>query len=404
MKSFEKNRYTRILHKHPYQMCSRCVMDTSDPNVVFDSNGVCNHCLRYDAHLALVGSDANRREKLNDIVRTLKDAGKGKDYDCIMGLSGGVDSSYLAHYAVKVLGLRPLIVHVDSGWNSELAVSNIENICKRLNIDLHTLVIDWEEMRDLQRAFFRSGVPNLDVPQDHAFGAAMVGEAKKYGIKHVLNGGNMQTESILPSAWGYDASDPGSLKAIHKRFGSIRLKTYPIRSDFNRFVFDPYVFGMKVHRPLEYIDYNKFDAKKLLMEELGWRDYGGKHFESRFTKFFQAHYLPTKFGYDKRKAHLASLVVSGQMSRADALAELEQPLYDPKELEQDIEYFCKKLDITREEYDRVMAEQPRTHRDYPNREKLYARLRTATRSIAKVKRALLGKAPTKLRHVTDLPK
>ena len=185
-----------MLHKNSYPICTRCVVDTSDPNIFFDHRGVCNHCLRYEAYLAMMGDSDSRHKKLDAIVGMLKASGRGKDYDCIMGLSGGVDSSFLAHYAVKVLGLRPLVVHVDSGWNSELAISNIENICKRLNIDLHTLVLDWEEMRDLQRAYFRSGVPNLDVPQDHAFNAAMIGEAKKYGVRHVLNGGNMPLQVL----------------------------------------------------------------------------------------------------------------------------------------------------------------------------------------------------------------
>jgi N-acetyl sugar amidotransferase len=379
-------------------------MDTTDPNISFDANGVCNHCLRYESYVSTLGDATARAAKLDEIFRTLKRAGRNKDYDCIMGLSGGVDSSYLAHFAVKTLGLRTLVVHVDSGWNSELAVNNIENICNRLNIDLHTLVLDWEEMRDLQRAYFRSGVPNLDVPQDHAFNAAMVGEAKKYGIRHVVNGSNMQTESILPHAWGYDASDPRSLVAIHKRFGTVPLKTYPVRSDFSRFIFDPYVFGMRVHCPLSYIEYNKFAAKRLLQEELGWRDYGGKHYESRFTKFFQAHYLPTKFGYDKRRAHLASLIVSGQMSRETALEELALPLYDAKELELDIRYFCKKLDISRDEYDQVMSAPPRTHREYPNREATYALLRRTAQMISRARKTTFGRSPGKLQHAVNLPR
>ncbi|MBL0419573.1 N-acetyl sugar amidotransferase [Ramlibacter sp. AW1] len=402
--NFENNPHTKSLHKHPYQACTRCVMDTSDPEIQFDEQGVCNHCRHYEAYVASLGDAQARAAKLNQTVQTLKAAGQNREYDCIMGLSGGVDSSYLAHYAVRTLGLRPLVVHVDSGWNSELAVSNIETMCNRLGIDLHTLVLDWDEMRDLQRAYFRSGVPNLDVPQDHAFNAAMVGEAKKYGIRNVLNGGNMQTESILPTAWGYDASDPGSLMAIHKRFGTMPLKTYPLRSDFSRLLFDPCIFGMRVHRPLEYIDYNKFAAKKLLHEELGWRDYGGKHYESRFTKFFQAHYLPTKFGYDKRKAHLASLIVSGQLSRDAALQELAVPLYDAEELESDITYFCKKLSIPRKEYEEVMASPPKTHRDYPNREAAYARMRRATQFASRARHALFGRAPTALQHVVNTPR
>jgi N-acetyl sugar amidotransferase len=388
MADFESNPFSHLLHKHPYQQCTRCVMDTSDPEITFDKQGVCSHCAGYSAYCAGLGSPESRRQRLDELVAFLKAEGSGKDYDCIMGLSGGVDSSFLAYYAVRVLGLRPLIVHVDSGWNSELAVSNIEGICRRLGVHLHTLVIDWEEMRDLQLAFFRSGVANLDVPQDHAFNAALVREAKKYGVRQVLNGGNMQTESILPKAWGYDASDPVHLRSIHKAFGKLPLKSFPVRSDFSRFVTDPFVFRMKVHRPLEFIDYNKFEAKRVLREEMGWRDYGGKHYESRFTKFFQGHYLPAKFGYDKRKAHLASLIVSGQISREDAIRELAELLYAPEDLESDITYFCKKLGISRAEYDRVMSEPPRFFTDYPNRRDTYDRLRRTAGAVGRALRTV----------------
>jgi len=390
MRDFEKNPFTETLHRYPFQQCVHCVMDTSDPEITFDDHGVCSHCLSYDAYSASQGSLPDRARRLVEMVTSLKREGSGKPYDCIMGLSGGVDSSYLAYYAVKELSLRPLVVHVDSGWNSELAVSNIEGICRRLGIHLHTLVIDWEEMRDLQLAFFRSGVANLDVPQDHAFNAALVREAKIYGVRQVLNGGNMQTESILPKAWGYDASDPIHLSSIHKKFGSRPLKTFPIRSDFSRFIIDPFLFRMRVHRPLEFIDYNKFEAKRLLRDELGWRDYGGKHYESRFTKFFQGHYLPEKFGYDKRKAHLSSLIVSGQITRQEALAELQTPLYSSEELEADIAYFCKKLGITRQEYDTVMRAAPHAFTDYPNRQEMYRRLRSGLGFVSKVIRATRG--------------
>jgi N-acetyl sugar amidotransferase len=381
MADFESNPFSHLLHKHPYRQCTQCVMDTSDPEITFDSDGVCSHCSDYSAYCATLGATDSRRRALEGLVAFLKAEGSGKDYDCIMGLSGGVDSSFLAYYAVRVLGLRPLIVHVDSGWNSELAVSNIEGICRRLEVHLHTLVIDWEEMRDLQLAFFRSGVANLDVPQDHAFNAALIREAKRYGIRQVLNGGNMQTESILPKAWGYDASDPVHLRSIHKTFGKLPLKSFPVRGDFSRFVTDPFFYRMKVHRPLEYFDYNKFEAKRVLREEMGWRDYGGKHYESRFTKFFQGHYLPAKFGYDKRKAHLSSLIVSGQISREDALRELAESLYAPEDLESDITYFCKKLGISRAEYERVMSEPPRFFSDYPNRRDTYERLRRTAGAI-----------------------
>lgn len=385
---YSDNSYTDILHKHPHQECTRCVMDTSDPWITFNDEGVCNHCQAYEAYIATVGTPEDRQRRLEQLVDQLKARGKGKDYDCIMGLSGGVDSSYLAWFAVKKLGLRPLVVHVDAGWNSELAVNNIQNIVQKLDLDMHTLVIDWPEIRDIQRAFFRAGIANLDVPQDHAFIASLYSEARKYGIKDILNGGNMQTESILPNAWGYDASDAVSLKAIHDKFGTVKLKNYPTIGKFRQLFYYPYVMKMRVHRPLELIDYSKDGAKKLLMEELGWRDYGGKHYESVFTKFFQAHYLPTKFGYDKRLAHYASLVVSGQMTREQAQGEMQKPLYDLQELEEDKAFWIKKLGITEEEFERVMAEKPSFHTDFANSEELQNRILSAARVAARLYRRL----------------
>jgi N-acetyl sugar amidotransferase len=312
----------------------------------------------------LTGANADR--KTSEMVAEIKKAGLGKEYDCIMGLSGGVDSSYLAYYATKVLGLRVLVVHVDTGWNSELAVNNIENIVKILNLDLHTLVIDWNEMRDLQRAFFKSSVPNCDVPQDHAFIAALYSEARKFGLHHILNGGNMSTESILPISWGYDAADAIHVKDIHKNFGERKLKSYPMISFFEKRVKYPYIYGLKVHRPLEFIPYNKEKIKQFLIKQLEWRDYGGKHFESKFTQFFQAHYLPIKYGFDKRLAHLSSLIVSGQMTKEMALIELENPLYDPVQLDQDREFFIKKLGFSSDEFEDIMAAPPKSEYDYKN--------------------------------------
>ena len=381
---YSDNPYTDILHKHPHQECARCVMDTSDPWITFNDEGVCNHCQAYDAYIAMMGTPEDRQRKLDQLVGQLKARGKGKDYDCIMGLSGGVDSSYLAWLAVKQLGLRPLVVHVDAGWNSELAVNNIQNIVQRLNLDMHTLVIDWREIRDLQRAYFLSGIANLDVPQDHAFITALYSEARKYGIKDILNGGNMQTESILPKAWGYDASDAVSLKAIHKKFGTIRLKNYPTMSMFEKYFYYPFIQKMRVHRPLELVDYSKDGAKKILIEELGWRDYGGKHYESVFTKFFQAHYLPTKFGYDKRLAHYASLIVSGQMTKEQAQGELQKPLYNTQELEEDKAFWIKKLNITEAEYRRVMADKPRFYYEYKNSESITKRLKEAGEAVERI--------------------
>jgi aminotransferase len=359
------------IHQGEYQQCTRCIMDTTDPMISFDEKGICNHCYAYkehEDHYLLKGQAA--QDYTSQMVSLIKASGKGKDYDCIMGISGGVDSSYLAYHATKVLGLRVLLVHVDAGWNSELAVKNIENVVKTLHLDLHTLVVDWEEIRDLQRAFFKSSVPNCDIPQDHAFIAALYSEARKYGLKHILNGGNMSTESILPSSWGYEASDWVHIKDIHRQFGEVKLKKYPHISFFQRRILYPYVYGMKVHRPLEYITYNKAEVKEFLKKEMGWKDYGGKHFESKFTQFFQAHYLPVKYGFDKRLAHLSSLIVSGQMSREEALRQMQEPLYDATQLQEDRSYFIKKLGFSEAEWEQIMQMPPKTEHDYANQLKM----------------------------------
>lgn len=381
-----------------YQICNVCIMDTTDPEIVFDESGQCNHCKRYENWYASELSNPvsmKDREKL--LVEKIKADGVGKDYDCIMGISGGVDSSYLAYYATQVLGLRVMAVHVDAGWNSELAVNNIENLVTKLDIDLHTIVIDWEEVRELQRAFFLASVPNVDTPQDHVFFAAMYREAVKFKHKHVLNGGNMATESILPTYWGYDAMDKLHLLDIHKKFGKGKLKKYPTLGAFQRFITYPFYHGFEVHRPLEFIDYNKQSAKEYLMNEFGWRDYGGKHYESKFTQFFQAHYLPEKFGFDKRRAHLSSLVVSKQMTRDEALAEMEQPLYDPIELEEDREYLTKKLGFSSSEWQDIMDSEPKTEHDYKNEIKLVRFLKKIVWGLTVTQ--LLLKDPSKIKRI-----
>jgi N-acetyl sugar amidotransferase len=378
---------TKKLHKQPYQICTKTIMDTSDPCITFDEAGVCNYVNTYnewDITQRIKGEAA--QQKLEELASFLKKEGKGKDYDCIMGLSGGVDSSYMCYFVTKVLGLRSLVVHVDTGWNSELAVNNIQNIVQKLNLDLHTLVIDWEEMRDLQLAYFKSGIANLDVPQDHSFIASLYKEAEKYNIKYIMNGGNMATESILPTSWGYDASDSKNMLAIHRQYGNIKLKTFPSLSLYKYLVVYPFIKGMKVFRPLEYINYNKNDVKEFLINELGWRDYGGKHYESKFTKFFQAHYLPTKFGYDKRKAHLSSLIVSGQMTRNEAINELKKPLYDPVELEEDRLYFAKKLGLSLDEYFHIMDCPPSFFNKFPNQLRTRETLRKCFKTLKKFRK------------------
>jgi N-acetyl sugar amidotransferase len=345
-------------------------MDTTDPLIKFDSSGVCSHCLNFDQNIKPNWFPDNGAEKLQSIVQTIKSERKKHEYDCIIGLSGGVDSAYLA-YKVVELGLKPLVVHVDGGWNSEIAVKNIENIIKNLGLDLITHVINWNEMQDLQLAFFKAGVPNQDIPQDHAFFAALYSYAIKNRIRWVLSGSNFATESVLPTAWGYNALDSKHLRAIHKIFGQRKLKTYPTVGFFQYYAYFQIIKKMKVARLLNYMPYNKDEAIKTLENKLGFRYYGGKHFESRFTRFFQAHYLPHKFGYDKRKAHLASMVLAGSISREQALEALKEPLYDPKQLELDKEYTAKKLGISKDEFQALIDAPNHNHEEYPSNASLF---------------------------------
>lgn len=342
-------------------------MDTSDPAIEFDAGGVCNHCRNFDAvTCANWFPNEEGARRLADIVSRMKAEGAGRDYDCIIGLSGGVDSSYLA-LKVAEWGLRPLVVHVDAGWNSELAVANIEKVVKHCRFDLHTHVIDWEEMRDLHLAYLRSGISNQDVPQDHVFFASLYHFATRSRIRYILSGGNIATESVFPLAWhGGSAMDSINLKAIHRKFGDRPLKTYNTIGFADYYIWYPFVRKMRTIRPLNYLPYRKDQAIAELVAAIGWRSYGRKHGESSFTKVFQNDFLPRKFGFDKRLPHLSSLVVSGQMTREAALEKLAEPLYDKVELEVDLDFFCKKLRISREQYEGFIAG-PRSEYDtFPN--------------------------------------
>lgn len=355
-----------------YQICTRCIMDTSDPDISFDAEGVCNHCRGFDNNIRLNWHpDVNGRQKLDEIVATIKRQGEGKAYDCAIGLSGGVDSSYLAYVARKELGLRLLAVHVDGGWNSELATKNIENIVRKLDIDLHTYVVDWEEMRDLQRSFLRAGLANQDVPQDHAFFASLYSNAQAYGLRYVLSGGNIATESIMPEEWAYNAMDLRHLEAVHRRFGSIKLSTFPRVSFLRYYFWNRYVKRMRVIRPLNYMPYVKNDAIALLERELGFRYYGGKHFESRFTKWQQLYYRPRKFGYDERRSYLSSMILSGQMQRDEAKQALADDVENERQAEEETDFILKKLSISKEEFKQIMDSPPRTFRDYPSNYMLF---------------------------------
>ncbi|MAO65718.1 MAG: LPS biosynthesis protein [Balneola sp.] len=355
------------------QVCTNCVMDTTDSKITFDENGVCDHCNTYYKDIEPVWNyGKGREEELEQLVEAIKKEGKGKDFDCLMGMSGGIDSSYLLYKMTHDYGLRPLVFHVDAGWNSQIAVNNIEKLIDGLDLDLYTEVINWEEVRDLQLAFFKSGVPHTDVPQDHAFFATMYKFASKHKIKYILTGGNYSTECVRnPLEWMYYQSDSIQLKDIHKKHGSGKLKDYPVTNILWHKVYLPYIRGIKLYRPLDYMVYNKDEAMNFLVEEYGYQKYPQKHFESRFTKFYESYWLPERFGYDTRKVQFSSLILTNQMTREEALKELKTPAYDPEQVEHDKEYVANKLRIPVSELEEYFKMPKRTYEDYKSMETIY---------------------------------
>ena len=366
------------------RICKRCVMDTTDPHIQFDEGGICNHCRRYDEKLkghVFPGREGERR--LQVIIDEIKREGKSKAYDCVIGVSGGVDSTFVA-YKVKQLGLRPLVVHLDNGWDSEFAVSNIERALGKLDIDLYTHVIDWEEFKDLQLSFLKASTPDSEIPTDHAIRALMYQMAEKIGSRFILSGHNHRTESHLPDAWSYGHADWKYIKSIHKRFGSVRLKTYP-HMDFRSH--NRYRRTIQILPLLNYLDYVKKEAIGILERELGWKYYGGKHYESIYTRFYQGYILPKKFGFDKRKSHLSSLICSGETTKEEALEELKKETYPIELQEEDRRYVIKKLDLTEGEFGEIMDLPKKTFRDYPSYESpngstLYRRFQSLLQAIS----------------------
>lgn len=359
--------------RRTYQICTNCVMDTSDSKITFDEKGVCDHCNTYYKDIEPVWNYGKGREKeLNSMADKIKASGKSKDFDCILGMSGGIDSSYLLYLAKEKLGLRPLVFHVDAGWNTQLAVNNIERLVDKLNLDLFTEVINWEEMKDLQLAYFKSGVPHIDVPQDHAFFATMYHFASKYKVNYILTGGNYSTECVRnPIEWMYYQSDSVQLKDIHKKFGQIPLADYAVTNILWHKVYLPYVKKIKVLRPLDYMQYNKQEAMDLLQNEFGWQPYPQKHFESRFTRFYESYWLPERFGYDTRRVQFSSLILTGQMSREDALNQLKLPAYDSEEIKHEFEFVANKLGISKDELQTYFNMPKKTHLDYKSQENVY---------------------------------
>lgn len=352
----------------PYRMCSRCVMDTSDPDITFDDQGVCCHCHRHDALIrryVFAGEEGRRR--VERIVQRIKREGSTKRYDCVIGVSGGVDSTFVAH-TVKALGLRPLAVHLDNGWDSELAVKNIEQTMRILGIDLHTHVLDWEEFRDLQVAFLRASTPDSEIPSDHAIVSLMCLMAREVGVRHIVTGNNLRTETHLPPAWSQGHMDWRYIRSVHERFGTKPLRSYPHLSLWKQLFVR---VTMETTNLLDYLDYSKTEAMSVLERELGWKYYGGKHYESVYTRWYQGYWLPRKFGYDKRRMHLSSLICSGELTRAEALDQLQAPTYDRALQEQDTAYVIKKLGLTEEELERLAALPKRSYWDFPSYGRIY---------------------------------
>lgn len=350
--------------KNNYIICTRCVMDSNVQGIHFDEDGVCDYCREFVQKIPLYRLSAEEsNHRLQYLADNIKVRGKGREYDSIIGLSGGVDSSYVAYLAHK-LGLKPLAIHFDNGWDSEIAVANIKKIVDKYGFDFETYVIDWPEFRDLQRSFIKASVVDIEMLTDQAICAAMFHFARKFKIKYILSGSNYATEHGMPQAWTWHKLDVGNIKAIHRRFGELRLKTFPFIGFFE------FALTRRLGMRFEYIEllndvnYKKNEAIDALSCELGWKYYGGKHYESVFTKFYQGYILPHKFGIDKRRAHWSSLVRNQEITRQEALAELAKPIYDPVELKIEKEYVLKKLGFSHQEFDLIMKALPVGHQVY----------------------------------------
>ncbi len=353
-----------------YQICTSCVMDTSDPNISFDQSGVCEYCLNFESNIKPNWhTDERGQAELAALAAKIKKEGEGKDFDCIIGLSGGLDSSYAAYIAKEKMGLRPLLFHVDAGWNTDQAVGNIEKLVDGLGLDLYTDVINWQEMKDLQLAFLRSQIADQDLPQDAAFFSGLYRFARKHRIKYVLTGGNFSTECCRePEEWGgYPGIDKLLFKDIHSRFGKRELKTFPLVDILIYKVLYQKLMGMEVVRPLNLVPYIKKDAEDELEARFGWQRFQHKHHESRFTRFYEDYWMPRKFGYHKRRAHFSSLIMTEQMTREEALDRLSRPEMDEHFLNQEFEYVANKLGLTVSELQEIFEGENKTYNDYKNK-------------------------------------
>lgn len=355
------------MEEREYQCCTQCVMDTTDSKISFDEHGVCDHCRNFEKRIKPYWKPKeNDFEGLEKLAQEIRKAGKGRDYDCILGLSGGADSSYLAYIAKEVMHLRPLAFVVDTGWNLNVAVENIEKIVKGLDLDMYTEVVNWKEMADFQLSMFKASISSQDFPQDHAIFAGLYNYATKHHIKYVLTGSNSATEFIRPPLEWIYMNDLRMALDIHKKFGKVELKTFPLCNIWKYRIWYRYFLGMRRRFPLDYVVYDKAEAEELLHEKFGWTKYANKHYENVFTRFFEGYYLPHKFGYDTRKNVLSNEILVGTMTRDEALKILEQPPYDPEQAELDKAYVAKKLGITTEEFDEIINQPNKTPADYKN--------------------------------------
>jgi N-acetyl sugar amidotransferase len=363
-------------------------MDTvNDPDLVLDENGICNHCHNFDAAIAKLPKGEAAKKHFIQTIEKIKVDEKNKPYDCLIGVSGGVDSTYLA-YLAKQNGLRALLVHCDNGWNSELSVKNIENICSKTGFDLYTLVLDWEEIKDIQLSFFKAGVVDLELPYDYALILTAHKAALKYGVRYVLTGHNIVTEgTYLPKSWRHDKMDIVNIKAIHKKFGKVPFKTFPYFSFVKQRMVDKKLEYLNL---LNYTDYDKKKIKELITNELGWRDYGGKHYENIFTRFYQGYILKEKFGFDKRQFHLSILVQAGQITREEALKEYAMPAYNERQYSEDREYVIKKFGFTEKEFEDYMKAPIKKHSDYPTLQKYWEMYFRAIKIFKPIKK-LIGR-------------
>lgn len=367
-----------------YQVCSRLVMDTkSDPDIRFDKDGVSHYWHEYHAFQSSLPDAEARNHILNETIERIRAAGRGRSHDCIIGISGGVDSSYMV-YLAKSFNLRPLLVHFDNGWNSDLATGNIENLVTKFGCDFETFVMPWPEFRDVQRAYFKASVVDLEVPTDHMIFGALHKTAAKRNIRYILSGTNYATEWLMPRTWNYRKTDERNLRSIHKRFGERPLKSFPALGVWTAAHYH-FVRGIRSVQLLNLIDYKKANAKRLLIEECGWRDYGGKHFESIFTRFYQGYLLPRKFGIDKRKAHLSNLILNGELGRDEAVRELQLPAYDEDLQQRDKAYVAKKLGFNDSEFEEIISLPNRRHEEFETDAADRAHYMRIMRSFGKVR-------------------